>query len=86
MRIVKEVTYRKIAAYVKVVGRTPRGAERHFRSVGSALLKDLPQEAVRPGRYRGLDAEGFHFYEIPVLLNGPNTRTVLAKLMLKGGP
>ena len=86
MRIVKDVQYRHVGAYVKVLGRSKDEAERNSKQVGTALLNRLPPTSeVKPGRYKGLES-AWHCYEVPIVLtNGPQeVRKCLAELALKG--
>jgi len=85
MRVIQSVSYRHVAGYLKVVGRTRQGAERHAKTVGGALIKKLPDIVIQPGRYKGI-TDGFHIYEVPVLLNRPKVRKILAELVLQGQP
>jgi hypothetical protein len=86
MRTVQSVSYRHVAAYLRVVGRTRPGAERHTKSVGTALRETLPEGAqIKPGRYKGIQ-NGLHVFEVPVLLNRPKVKKVLAELVLRGNP
>lgn len=85
MKIVQGVTYRNIAGYLKVVGRTKPSAKRHAKTIGTLLLQRLPAgTTLTPGRYKGIQS-GFHVYEVPVILSHPNVRKVLAEIALRGG-
>jgi len=87
MKIVQGVTYRHVAGYLQIVGRTQKSAERHTKSIGTFLLNNLPKGAeIKPGRYRGMQSDGLHLYEVPVVLNRRGIRSVLARLALRGGP
>ncbi len=84
MRTIQGVSYRHVAGYLRVVGRTKHSAERHSKTVGTTLLRSLPRENVKPGRYKGLQGK-LHVVEVPILL-GPGVRKVLAQLALQGHP
>lgn len=85
MKIVQGVSYRNVAGYLKVVGRTKLSAERHTKAIGTLLLERLPDgTTLKPGRYKGIQ-EGLHVYEVPVILSHPNVRKVLAEIVLRGG-
>jgi hypothetical protein len=84
MRTIQGVSYRGVAGYLRVVGRTQHSAERHAKETGTSLLNQLPDDKVRPGRYKGMKGR-LHVYEIPVLL-GPKVQAVLSQLVLRGAP
>jgi len=84
MRTITGVSYRHVAAYVQVVGRTRHSAEQHAKAVGTALLQEIPKNRLKPGRYKGLQGKA-HVYEVPVLL-GPGVKGVLKRLQLQGSP
>ena len=84
MRTITGVSYRHVAGYLRVVGRTQHSAEEHAKAVGTVLLNKLPRTRVKPGRYRGL-AGKLHVYDVPVLI-GPGVKKVLAQLVLQGSP
>lgn len=85
MTIVRGITYRHIAGYLKVVGQTRQAAERHVRQVLASLRKLLPPGTiVKNGRYKGIDQQ-LHVFEVPVVLNRPGVRVILAAFALQGG-
>ena len=83
MRVIRAVSYRHIAGYLTVTGRTRKGALQNAKKVGTLLLAELPEALVRPPRFKS-QAESETLYEVPVLLgeNPREVRRVLAALML----
>ncbi len=87
MRIIRAVSYRHIAGYLSVTGHTRKGALQNAKKVGTKLLAELPEDLVRPPRFKSQAASDF-IYEVPVLLgkNPTKVRRVLAALMLADLP
>lgn len=83
MRVIRDVSYRHIAGYLLVVGRTKKGALQNAKKVGTKLLAELPEPLVKPPRFKSQKESEF-VYEVPVLLgeNPGEVRRVLAELML----
>jgi hypothetical protein len=54
--------------------------------VGTRLIEELPEDLVKPPRFKGLDDNGTFVYEVPVMLghNPRRVRRTLATLMLAG--
>lgn len=77
MQIIRGVTYRHVAGYLRVVGLTQHSAEQHTKAVGTRLIEKLPPGTeVKPGRYKGIVGR-LHVYEVPVVLNRPGVREIL---------
>ncbi len=84
--MVRGLKYRHIAGYLRVVGQTKHGAERNTKTVSTRLIELLPDgTTVQPGRYKGIE-EQLHVFEVPVILNRPRVREILATFALQGGP
>jgi hypothetical protein len=85
MHVIRGIAYRHIAGYLKVVGPTRETAEENSQRIGNALAIQLPEGTiVKPGRYRGI-LNQLHIYEVPVILNRPGVRKILALFALRGG-
>jgi hypothetical protein len=85
MQVIRGIAYRHIAGYLKVVGITRQAAEESTRHIGTVLKGLLPEGTiVKSGRYRGVNEE-MHVFEVPVILNRPGVRKILAGFVLRGG-
>jgi hypothetical protein len=89
-RIILSVDYRHkgISAYMRIGGRTQKGAERNTKIVSRVLQEKLPKGVhVGLSRYKGYDRETkCQVYEIPVILTGHSRacRAVFSEMLLKG--
>ncbi len=84
MHIIRGISYRHIAGYLKVVGSTRQAAEDTALKVEAALKNRLPLGTiVKSGRYRGIQDQ-LHTIEVPVILNRPGVRRILAVFALQG--
>ncbi len=85
MQIIRGISYRHIAGYLRVVGSTRQKAEQSTQLVEADLKAELPEGTiVKPGRYRGIKGK-WHTFEVPVILNRPGVRKILATFALRGG-
>ena len=86
-KFITGVSYRHFltTAYLRIVGRSRREAERHAKRVGTTLLENLPEMAeVLPARFKGTPAEPA--FEIPILIGACEqpAKACLAGLVLQG--